>query len=323
MSGTSYVHKMNQTELCALLEVDERGLRKLTRRGLPAPMDSDDEGTWWSITAVRDWLTTTGSRPARSLMLTWWPDASAPADLVDMQLVRRQREAAEPVAVVQHWQTSSGTVVLAWPVGDWPVTGPELAGWAPDAEAYLAVGTGWDVFGPCAAGWWPFTGTVTIPRHTTAGAEFLARLTPAPERTAVYVAIDREREARPMVDPETDMPVAVPDDNGLDIQALTPQRLPATSPLAELILEPPIWVRTHDGTLYPAPSGSGSGLSWGYSGTGPATLAELVDALLEDINAQHTTSSGPAPRGLLELFQQDLPTGTILTRAQLAAARDT
>lgn len=37
-----------------------------------------------------------------------------------------------------------------------------------------------------------------------------------------------------------------------DLLAAIPQRLPATSPLAELILDHPIWVRTEDSTLYPA-----------------------------------------------------------------------
>ncbi|MBP2329343.1 hypothetical protein JOF56_009728 [Kibdelosporangium banguiense] len=55
MGGTRYVHKTNATQLRVLLEVDERGLRKLVRRnGLPAPMDSDGEGAWWSVSAIRD-----------------------------------------------------------------------------------------------------------------------------------------------------------------------------------------------------------------------------------------------------------------------------
>jgi hypothetical protein len=141
MSSTRYVHKMNQAELCALLDVDERGLRKLARRGLPSPMDSDGEGAWWSITTIRDWLTATNYRPPRALGLEWWPDAAAPADLLLAQL-HRDRGAGEPVAVVQHWQTETGTVVVAWPIGDRSVNGKDLARWAPGADAYLVIGRG-------------------------------------------------------------------------------------------------------------------------------------------------------------------------------------
>lgn len=169
---------------------------------------------------------------------------------------------------------------------------------------------------------WPYAHTITIPRNTAAGVEFLARLEPAPQRTAVYYAIDPERTARPMVDPATDIPVAVPDDDRLEIRALAPQRLPTTSPLAELILEDPIWVRVQDGTLYPAPYDHHSGLSWGYDGSGPATLAALAYTLLVDITAEGARSSDGAPRGLYELFRCDWPVSTVLTRAQLEAARD-
>lgn len=92
-----------------------------------------------------------------------------------------------------------------------------------------------------AGGCGPTPTKITIPRETAAGIEFLARLEPAAGRTAVYYAIDRERTARPMVDPATDIPVAVPDDERLEIRALAAQRLSTTSRLAELILEDPIW----------------------------------------------------------------------------------
>lgn len=490
MSSTKYVHKMNQAELCALLEVDERGLRKLTRRrGLPAPVYSDGEGDLWLITAVRDWLTATNYRSLRALLLKWWPDATAPADLVETRLMRRDRAEREPVAVLQHWQTKAGDVVVAWPLGGcgW-VDGEDLAQQVPNADAYLVIGLGWGIYGPdvwaypgarpgagcvniewcdlarvlgrpapwwpyllrrpdlilawepgdplvrhvgvlpidiqpllrmallyppdhfthramiqtaqvisnygdatdssdlsilnellsderisekeillaadaapnyasgrreqdetvARAGWrevlhrsdrlaeqcvhvlrewgdgslWPYAHPITILRGTAAGVEFLSRLEPAPERTAVYYAIDRERTARPMLDPATDIPVAVPDDQRLAIYALAPQRLPTTSPLAELILENPIWVRTQDGTLYPAPYHHYHGLNWGYNGSGPAALAALAYALLADITAEGTSSSNAAPDGLYELFQHEWPESTVLTRAQLETARD-
>jgi hypothetical protein len=81
-------------------------------------------------------------------------------------------------------------------------------------------------------------------------------------------------------------------------------------------------VRTADRTLYPAPNDSYAGLSYGYSGSGPSTLAALVDALLTDITAKGADISADAPDGLIDLMEQDWPSGTVLSREQLEAARD-
>jgi hypothetical protein len=164
--------------------------------------------------------------------------------------------------------------------------------------------------------------TIQIAR-TAAGQEFLSRLQPSP-RLAMFIILDPDRKATPMVDPLTDSPVAVPADEGEPIRASAPNRLPTTSPLAELILEHPIWIRTADGTLYPAPYDRYYGLSWGYGGTGPATLAELIRALLDDITAYGagSTEADHPPEGLLTLVRHKWPAGTVLTRDQLEAARD-
>jgi hypothetical protein len=82
-------------------------------------------------------------------------------------------------------------------------------------------------------------------------------------------------------------------------------------------------VRTEDGTLYPAPKDKYYGLSWGsYAGSGQGSLALLISRLLEDINARGADSLAGAPDGLEKLTQMDWPPGTVLTRAQLEAARD-
>lgn len=80
-----------------------------------------------------------------------------------------------------------------------------------------------------------------------------------------------------------------------------PQRLPATSELAELILDDPIWVRTGDGTLYLAPKDPCFGLSWGYGGSGPGSLALLIHRLLDDITAEPGHGNDRTPNGLEEL----------------------
>ncbi|MGH3574115.1 MAG: hypothetical protein ACRDUW_20220 [Pseudonocardiaceae bacterium] len=105
--------------------------------------------------------------------------------------------------------------------------------------------------------------------------------------------------------------------------AAIPQWLATFSPLAEVIVDTPIWVRTQDGTLYPAPKDEYYGLSWGsYAGSGQGSLALLISRLLDDITAHGADSITGAPDGLEKLTQIDWPSGTVLTRAQLEAARD-
>jgi hypothetical protein len=86
-----------------------------------------------------------------------------------------------------------------------------------------------------------------------------------------------------------------------EIWAAVPQRLPATTPLDHVVLrDHQVWIRTRDGTLYLAPE-DGDGLTWGYRGNGPTTLAKLLNRLLDDVNAPAVSSlqeEGAVPRGL-------------------------
>jgi hypothetical protein len=148
--------------------------------------------------------------------------------------------------------------------------------------------------------------------------EWAKRLLPT-ERTAAHQILDPQGKAQPLIDPETDAPVVREEDGTLYLAV--PQRLPATTPLAELILDDPIWVRTEDGILWSAPKDAYYGIAWGYSGSGPGTLALLADALLNDINAQAPADINGAPDGLWELMKRKMPRGTVLTRQQLEAAR--
>jgi hypothetical protein len=150
--------------------------------------------------------------------------------------------------------------------------------------------------------------------------EWASRLIPAPRTAATEVLDPRATAADVLVDPETDA-VAVRHADGRLIAAI-PQRLPATSPLAQLILDQPIWVRTQDGTIYPAPKDHYYGLSWGYRGSGPGALAVMVYRLLSDFNAVAADTATGAPEGLVRLMRKKFDRGTILTRAELEAARD-
>jgi hypothetical protein len=76
------------------------------------------------------------------------------------------------------------------------------------------------------------------------------------------------------IDPKIDAPV-------IQARRAAPrERLAAASPLAALILDNSIWVRTQDGTLYLASKHHYFGLNWGYSGSGPRALAVLAHRML-------------------------------------------
>jgi len=82
-----------------------------------------------------------------------------------------------------------------------------------------------------------------------------------------------------------------------------------------------VWIRTSDGGLWLAPFLPGVGLSWGYSGGGPAALATLLDRLLDDITSQPVAMYDPPP-SLESLIEATPQNGTtIYNRAQLLAAR--
>ena len=128
--------------------------------------------------------------------------------------------------------------------------------------------------------------------------------------------------AETFTDPLTGLPAAR--SSGGTLRAAIPQRLPATSPLAEVTLEygHHVWIRTTDGNLWLAPEQGGTGLSWGYNGGGPTALAILLGLLLDDINAvaPHNYRYPTSP-GLLAGTQKSWRDGCTLTRADLEAAR--
>ena len=155
------------------------------------------------------------------------------------------------------------------------------------------------------------------PKRSVWAKEWADRLQPS-ARTATHVRLD---DGEALTDPETDVPAVRAADGTLS--AAMPQRLPARTPLAELILDRDemIWVRTSDGVLYPAPRDSYYGLNWGYNGSGPGTLALLIEALLDDITAKAPAEINGAADGLQKLTSTKLPRGTVLSRRDLEAAR--
>jgi hypothetical protein len=184
--------------------------------------------------------------------------------------------------------------------------------WSPETQLPQALA--WD-----GGKHFPFSRPEEVNPTGELGREWVARLEPATARTAEFARISQGGAGEALVDPLTGAP-AVRLETGRVVTAV-PQRLPATSPLTEVILGPPIWVRTADGALYLAPQRR-YGLTWGYGGTGPGILAALLHRLLEDITTEPADRASDAPPGLLELTRMKWPAGTVLSRTLLEAARD-
>jgi hypothetical protein len=149
--------------------------------------------------------------------------------------------------------------------------------------------------------------------------EWTTRLQPC-GRTAAHNLLQDDPETEALTDPETDAAVVRKHDGSLI--AAIPQRLPARAPLHQVILDGPVWIRTDDGTIWPAPRDSSFGLSWGYGGSGPGTLALLIYRLLDDINCAGAADINGAPDGLEKLTTTPLPAGTVLSREDLLAASE-
>src|SRR5215831_1484537 len=171
------------------------------------------------------------------------------------------------------------------------------------------------------------------PASSPAAAEWTARLRPAPagqpptvlERQLLDRVSDVDRGELLYDDASECAAVRRTDHMGeVTVYACVPQRINTLAPLSEVVLSPgyTVWIRTHDGGLWLAPSLPGRGLSWGYSGGGSHALAALLDRLLDDITGPPVTGHDNPPPGLLALIQATPQQGTTTyNRAQLLAAR--
>jgi predicted DNA-binding transcriptional regulator AlpA len=170
----------------------------------------------------------------------------------------------------------------------------------------------------------PFATTARIdPNEGSAAAEWAARLV-AVDHTAAHTALTRT-VGQALRDPVTDLPAV--EDEGAIIWAAVPQRLPAATDLAEVILAPgrKVWIRTKGGTLYLCPEHPVNGITYGYSGTGPHNLAVLLNRLLDDITAPSPAPNDEdrqhPPAGLLAGAEGAWKEGEVITRDQLVHAR--
>ncbi|TLQ39174.1 hypothetical protein [Streptomyces marianii] len=180
---------------------------------------------------------------------------------------------------------------------------------------------------------WHTGGAVVVdPTACPVAREWEQRLVPADRGQAPTVLekhlLDNAHDESDilLLDPVTGIPALrrAPGTDREDLFTLCLQRLPTSSPLAALILSGETsWVRTEDGTLWFAPAREGWGVSWGYSGTGCHTLAQLAGVLLDDISAPAMKAGAHEPESsLFELLRTTPQSGvTTYTRAQLETSR--
>ncbi|WP_433825972.1 hypothetical protein ACQP2E_28175 [Actinoplanes sp. CA-015351] len=261
-------------------------------------------------------------------------DCDHPAAQVLSRLFRtvtwRESQAAAQMIAMAESMTFDGTIVIAARPIPVPRAHPDelpetvrRAGWLEIlgradvlADACVEQLVRWDGGRDC-----PFGAPVDLAPGDPISDEVIDRLEPT-ARTAAFRFLDAPPDAETLVDPATDAPaIRVADEDGQRIRIAVSQWLPTTSPLAELVLDDPIWIRTADGTVYPAPQDPRWGLGWGYAGNGPGALALLIHRLLDDITARAADDTRGAPEGLERLLSTDLPRGTRLSRSQLEAAR--
>ncbi|MEV4505397.1 hypothetical protein [Streptomyces klenkii] len=179
------------------------------------------------------------------------------------------------------------------------------------------------------------------PAKCAVAAEWAKRLIPAlagePPTVLEYDVLRNVNTSILLHDPDTLLPAAL--DTGTDgdeddpdaLHTLVPQRLPTTGQLEQVhFSDSNVWIRTaadpesgRAAGLWLAPHRPGAGLGYGYSGGGAHTLAQLLDALLDDTTAPAPDHSHPEPpAGLFHLVRtapKDQP--STYTRAQLLAAR--
>ncbi|TVT54084.1 hypothetical protein FNH05_10835 [Amycolatopsis rhizosphaerae] len=166
----------------------------------------------------------------------------------------------------------------------------------------------------------PFHGARDLDPARRPAAEWSRRLHRHPRTAAVELVEPTTGVTEILIDPQTRAPV-VRTGNGLLRTVLT-RRLPGGSPLAELVLDQVLWVRTVDNELYLSPHQFSRS-----ERTSPEVchrrFARLIEVLLTDIaaDAARIRHSGEVAPGLLRLAMLPWPEGTVLPRSALEAAR--
>lgn len=260
------------------------------------------------------------------------PDTAIHATLMDFarrQLADAATYAADQIDIIGDYQKRAAIDFAAVPA---PVFTPESgrpdsalvkAGWLhvldlTDDDAYAAVEaltiTGEDdkVL--------PASAVAVVKADEPGAADWIALLQPT-TKTAQFALFDTRRIKRTLVDPLTTSVVA-DDGEGMSFAA-APSQITSPSPLAAVERWPDrAWIICEDGDEYLCPASAGEGVNWGYSGGGPVRLAEVLNALLDDINTEVAQIPYERPAGLIAVCEHAWEPGTVLTRAQLERAKE-
>jgi hypothetical protein len=172
------------------------------------------------------------------------------------------------------------------------------------------------------------------PNECPTAAAWAARLVPAPNdepptalEQDLLSSVDTWDAVELLQDPDTQM-AAIYYNKGTSkeyIATKVPFRIETHAPLSSVILsDDTVWIVTRDKKLWIAPEYPGFGLNWGYQGSGPHTLAQLLERLLANIVSPAVDAFQPQPRpGLFRLIANTPQDGTTTyTREQLEKARD-
>jgi hypothetical protein len=177
---------------------------------------------------------------------------------------------------------------------------------------------------------WPAGALAKVrPNDCTTAAIWAARLDPTPNKSPTVLEqqllrdIDlQERRSELLQDPNTGLPAIYGQNSreGEYIATFAPKWLQRLSPLASVTLsDGNVWIHTQDGRLWLAPESASAGLNWGYPGTGPRTLADLLNRLLDNITSPAVEFPDP-PIGLVRLIRHAHSPVTY-TREQLEEAQ--
>ncbi len=290
-----------------------------------------------------------------SVMRRWDPDESAvlehPKDEIDESIVlelaneyphdhpvgtvlryivrrRRHQGFLWAESDIEDWEQSSSVTIAARPI---PAPAPpaeptgrdnEIA-WAEifSREDDLASRCAKEAYGWVKGRLQPFSTVTQIYQSGNVAAEWIASLEACSWR-AEFARLGASRGDALFHDPATGLPAYRPDRDNRYFAAL-PHQLPGESPLQSLILDGDAWIRTRDGKLYLAPGGEGINATWGYGGTGPSYLANLIYRLLENIRISAFDAIDDrteTPQGLLDLMRMKHENGTVLDRRDLESA---
>ncbi|MCX5078879.1 hypothetical protein OHA84_37360 (plasmid) [Streptomyces sp. NBC_00513] len=174
----------------------------------------------------------------------------------------------------------------------------------------------------------PFGAVTDVPvTPGTVSSRWTQRLTMCDPTAAHAVLASGAKAEAFLIDPLTDMPVlrTTAEDGTPVLRFYAPLSLPGGAELTKIVLHHTVWVVTSDGHTHPAPCAPTEHLWWGDGwGDRPSEAASVVNQLLDRLDTTlHLDEHWKAPKGLIDLFNENHDEGAELSRATLLQARMT